>query len=353
MEDAVLLEKIRRHERAVSRRLEAMEDGGQSKPGGAEKELDDSYQEILGHICQSADELIAKIDYLLRLICTPTDQNTSVAGVLDAIVSDIGRCYGHPTEKPTPEAASRSTAHAGGPSPDLPKLDYAAVKRVLGKATVSQVEDSVLMAMQAAKQHPRGSHALMTLLISVLGAVIWNDKRGRGGTANAMRDVVRQLSTGLATLAGEPIRCAPDCRGGRRAGGCACLRDARTWSDLSGQRILVVAEEHMLAADTARAVRDAGALVLGPCSTADRALAELHARRPTAAIVDVNAEHGPGFEVARTLCERAIPFIFLTGHGEDAIPAELRHIPRLEKPVTLGCAVNAIAAALDLGRRVS
>ncbi|WP_244490516.1 hypothetical protein [Rhizobium sp. Root708] len=46
-------------------------------------------------------------------------------------------------------------------------------------------------------------------------------------------------------------------------------------ADLSGQRVLVVEDDYYLATDTARALKGAGAEVLGPCATEGAARAEI------------------------------------------------------------------------------
>ena len=55
-------------------------------------------------------------------------------------------------------------------------------------------------------------------------------------------------------------------------------------ADLSGRRVLVVEDDYYQAADAARALRGAGAEVMGPCPTMEAALTELeeHIRREAA-----------------------------------------------------------------------
>ncbi|CDX55595.1 hypothetical protein MPL3365_200160 [Mesorhizobium plurifarium] len=65
-------------------------------------------------------------------------------------------------------------------------------------------------------------------------------------------------------------------------------------------------------------------------------------------MVDVNLGHGPAFNVARKLKERGIPFVFLTGYDQEAIPAEFDGIDRLEKPVELRQVVAGVARAMGL-----
>jgi CheY-like chemotaxis protein len=117
-------------------------------------------------------------------------------------------------------------------------------------------------------------------------------------------------------------------------------------ADLTGQSILVVEDDYFIAADAAGAVKNAGAEVLGPCSTAEEALTELSRQHPTGALVDINLGDGPSFKVADALLDHQIPFIFLTGYDEGTIPARFADVPRLEKPMDLCLAVDSLAAVL-------
>jgi PAS domain S-box-containing protein len=119
-------------------------------------------------------------------------------------------------------------------------------------------------------------------------------------------------------------------------------------ADLSGQRVLIVEDDFYIATDIARAVRGAGAEVIGPCPTTASALRELGDTAPTAAMVDINLGSGPSFEIARALKDRRIPFVFVTGYGDEVIPLQFSNTPRLEKPVELRRAINTLAEALGI-----
>ncbi|SKA26913.1 Response regulator receiver domain-containing protein [Consotaella salsifontis] len=117
-------------------------------------------------------------------------------------------------------------------------------------------------------------------------------------------------------------------------------------ASFSGCRILVVEDEYYLAADAARVLREAGAEILGPCSSEEAARMELEEQRPRAAVVDINLGLGPSFAFAETLKDLGIPFVFITGYDREAIPPEFVGIERLEKPVLLSDLVAAVARLL-------
>lgn len=119
-------------------------------------------------------------------------------------------------------------------------------------------------------------------------------------------------------------------------------------ADLSGRRVLVIENDFHLAADAARALQGAGAVVLGPCPNEEVARDRLRDDRPDAVVLDINLGRGPSFTLAEALRDRGIPFLFTTGYDLEVIPAEFDSLQRLQKPVQLHRIVGAVA--LLLGR---
>lgn len=101
---------------------------------------------------------------------------------------------------------------------------------------------------------------------------------------------------------------------------------------LSGLRILVVEDTWLVAEVIMDQLRDEGCEIVGPASRLKRALEFAREANFDGALLDVNLAGEYCFPVAQVLGERGIPFVFLTGYGEDAIPAEYRSMPRLMKP---------------------
>lgn len=117
-------------------------------------------------------------------------------------------------------------------------------------------------------------------------------------------------------------------------------------TNLTGQRILVVEDDYYLATDTARAIQGAGADVMGPCPNEEAALDKMNTTIPTGAVLDLNLGNGPSFELAKTLMERNVPFVLITGYDAKMIPEEFQDIARLQKPVTLKQIVNTLGEVL-------
>ena len=82
-----------------------------------------------------------------------------------------------------------------------------------------------------------------------------------------------------------------------------------------GQRpqVLVVENEPVIATSLAVELEAQGLQVAGPFAGCGGAMAWLARSQPDCAIIDVGHEDGCGFDVARELRDRGIPFVFLSG----------------------------------------
>jgi CheY-like chemotaxis protein len=102
---------------------------------------------------------------------------------------------------------------------------------------------------------------------------------------------------------------------------------------LQAQRILIVEDEYFIAADLQEALTAAGAEVLGPLPTVAAATAFIDAEgQIDMAVLDVNLQGDAVFPVADMLQQRGVPFAFVTGFDEWAIPERFAQVPHLEKP---------------------
>jgi CheY-like chemotaxis protein len=102
---------------------------------------------------------------------------------------------------------------------------------------------------------------------------------------------------------------------------------------LKGKRVLIVEDEPLIAIVLADILVDAGCVVVGPAYDTDQALARISTEPIDAAVLDVNLGSGQTSAlVADVLAERAIPFIFATGYGENALRTQDRDQLRVDKP---------------------
>jgi CheY-like chemotaxis protein len=118
---------------------------------------------------------------------------------------------------------------------------------------------------------------------------------------------------------------------------------------LAGHKVLVVEDDYYLATDTQTWLERAGAVVLGPTPDASEAIRLLRDGKPDAALVDINLGKGPCFEVAGALSAQQVPFAFVTGYEASVIPASLKPVPRLEKPVSERATIAAVEKLVGAG----
>ncbi|MEF3131058.1 response regulator [Rhizobium sp. 268] len=120
---------------------------------------------------------------------------------------------------------------------------------------------------------------------------------------------------------------------------------------LFGYRVLVVEDEFMLAEDLSQELADAGATVIGPAQSLERAV-ELLATTDglDAAVLDVNLHGEPVYPVADTLLARHIPFVFTTGYDRSVLPRRFNSIACCAKPVRFTKLLEALQSAIELSR---
>lgn len=113
---------------------------------------------------------------------------------------------------------------------------------------------------------------------------------------------------------------------------------------LSGQRVLVVQDEWIVARDTAHILEKVGAVVVGPAAAGPLALALIDGpRKIDVALLDINLHDGMALEITHLLDRRAIPYISLSGYPADGRPSAAACC---EKPFDSKALVAALAGAL-------
>jgi DNA-binding response OmpR family regulator len=113
-----------------------------------------------------------------------------------------------------------------------------------------------------------------------------------------------------------------------------------------GKHILVVEDEYFIASDLKRALQAHGATIIGPVGGVDKAL-DLIAREPIdAAVLDVNLDGADSFPVADRLGDKAVPYMFVTGYDEWALPEKYRAVPRIAKPFQVSSILLGVSALL-------
>ena len=94
-----------------------------------------------------------------------------------------------------------------------------------------------------------------------------------------------------------------------------------TPSVLTGKRVLIVEDEMLVAFLIEDFLADFGCSTVGPCGDVATALDAVQTEAFDLAVLDVNLGGEKVYPVAELLAERRIPFLFLSGYGDEAIPA--------------------------------
>lgn len=103
---------------------------------------------------------------------------------------------------------------------------------------------------------------------------------------------------------------------------------------LQGVRVLVV-EDSFLVAEHIKAILEAsGCAVVGPVGHLRDGLRLATQEELDGALLDINLHGDRSFAIADILCDRGVPFVFLTGYdSSEILPSRLREALRLGKPI--------------------
>ena len=119
--------------------------------------------------------------------------------------------------------------------------------------------------------------------------------------------------------------------------------ERQTGPTLDGRKVLIVEDQYLIADDMRQAIEALGGAVIGPASTVEKAMEMLAGGDVDLALLDLNIAGDPVYRVAEALAAKGTPFIFATGYGESATPAQFARAPHLEKPVTLQAISDCVA----------
>ncbi|GEP56178.1 hypothetical protein RSO01_33440 [Reyranella soli] len=87
---------------------------------------------------------------------------------------------------------------------------------------------------------------------------------------------------------------------------------------------------------------------MGPVGRLESAMQMARERALDGAILDINLNGRPCFPVCAILSARRIPFVFLTGYPDAAVPTEYRGAPLIAKPFEPDELMEMLARMLDL-----
>lgn len=107
---------------------------------------------------------------------------------------------------------------------------------------------------------------------------------------------------------------------------------AGTDPKFSGRDVLVIEDEEMIASVIEEMLLDLGCRQVWIAGSAKDARTVLAQHRPHAVILDVNLGGDSGFELAQSLTDAKIPFVFATGYGRHGLPEQWAACPIIQKP---------------------
>lgn len=115
----------------------------------------------------------------------------------------------------------------------------------------------------------------------------------------------------------------------------------------TGQRLLIVEDELLIALELQSIVEQLGGTVVGPAGSVEGALQLLSDITPDAALLDANLRGDRVTPVAQACRDRSIPFALVTGYGRLELEEPLLQLaPRVRKPFDSRAIHNVLAIML-------
>ena len=119
-----------------------------------------------------------------------------------------------------------------------------------------------------------------------------------------------------------------------------------TGMPLAGKRLLVVEDDFLIARDLSDTVAEAHAEVVSvvtePASVVDTAERE----QVDCVLLNLNLNGSMDTGTAARLTEQGVPLVLVTGYSKDALPAALRDLPLVSKPVERSKLIDKIIRTL-------
>jgi PAS domain S-box-containing protein len=122
----------------------------------------------------------------------------------------------------------------------------------------------------------------------------------------------------------------------RNAGGPRALVEDKSALPLrleTGNRVLLVEDEILVAMMMRDILTELGFVVVGPFSRLSEAMVAAVHEDIDAGIIDINLGGEFVYPVADVLAARKIPFVFVTGYGVESIDGRFAYVPIVKKPV--------------------
>jgi DNA-binding response OmpR family regulator len=113
--------------------------------------------------------------------------------------------------------------------------------------------------------------------------------------------------------------------------------------------ILVIEDDPLVAMDLEVVLNASGYRVIGPGETTEEALKLLHEETPDVAVLDLNLGTEMSFPLFDYLERIGVPFVVLSGHSRNMVPARHIHSSFVQKPYAPRALLQVISTLLDKG----
>lgn len=179
-------------------------------------------------------------------------------------------------------------------------------------------------------------------LINEPGSLGFGSQLLRGAARQAGGSVTKEwCSDGLHCVLSFPARHVRETRREPQANEAGAAADLR---HLIGKRVLIVEDEALIGIELERTLTQAGATVIGPIPDHRTALRIAGSERFDCALLDANLGGISSEDVCRTIEQRGLPFLLLTGYERPGFP---EHWPMLRKPARDQEVTAALCAVLN------
>jgi two-component SAPR family response regulator len=111
---------------------------------------------------------------------------------------------------------------------------------------------------------------------------------------------------------------------------------------LDGISVVIVEDDYFVANDLAALLKQHGAQVIGPVPDVSRAKAIMFGQAPDCLLLDVNLKGEFVFDLAQEQVRQGQAVVFTTGYDASILPAGLRDVPCLQKPIDIHALVRVI-----------
>jgi PAS domain S-box-containing protein len=118
---------------------------------------------------------------------------------------------------------------------------------------------------------------------------------------------------------------------------------------LTGNRIMVVEDEALVAMALRESLDELGFSVIGPFNRISEAMIALRNNHIDGAVLDVNLGGELIYPLADVLAADRVPFIFITGYGAEEIEPRYAHVPILQKPIEAGALKSVLVPSAISG----